>query len=145
MLYKINFKLKLRVTGVSRVFLCHQSIGWRMIIGDFSWRRWVKILLCYNHITHTAEFFAQNIVSNQSLGPPPQHRLQDKKKGVSGECSTLTETTQLPFPKQSKPIRYGSNSTIKIYMMIFINNYVVEIITLTSSLQDQTFDQAGVV
>jgi len=49
----------------------------------------------------------ENAVSNQFLVPSPQspqHRL-DKKKGVSGECSTTTETP-IPFPKQSKPIKY---------------------------------------
>eukprot|EP00102_Acyrthosiphon_pisum_P016182 XP_008187054.1 PREDICTED: cGMP-dependent protein kinase, isozyme 1 [Acyrthosiphon pisum] len=48
----------------------------------------------------------ENAVSNQFLVPSPQspqHRL-DKKKGVSGECSTATETP-IPFPKQSKPIK----------------------------------------
>lgn len=50
----------------------------------------------------------ENVVFNQSLAIPPQspqHRL-DKKKGVSGECSTLTQEP-VAFPKQSKPIKYN--------------------------------------
>ncbi|XP_060851768.1 cGMP-dependent protein kinase, isozyme 1-like [Rhopalosiphum padi] len=48
----------------------------------------------------------ENAVSNQFLVPSSQSsqlRL-DKKKGVSGECSTSSETP-IPFPKQSKPIK----------------------------------------
>lgn len=51
----------------------------------------------------------ENVVLNQNLvssvPQSPQHRV-DKKKGVSGECSTKVEAP-VAFPKQSKPIKYG--------------------------------------
>lgn len=85
----------------------------------------------------------ENAVSNQFLVSSPQssqHRL-DKKKGVSGECSTSSETP-IPFPKQSKPIKYDFfiyliPHCIYIYYIYILTGYWFQIQTSnqTSAVQ----------
>lgn len=64
----------------------------------------------------------ENAVFNQNLQPSsPQHRL-DKKKGVSGECSSTSAEVPLTFPKQSKPIKYD----VIIYFNIFYMSKILK-------------------